>query len=311
MLSLLLAAALAAPVQAACDDVPTLIGRAEQAVIDGRLEAASATISQVESALGCAPVPAAELLARMWLADGTSAYLAGDEMVANLAFAAAARVAPETWVEGYGEQVRGVYQQAAQAEAASGDIRLHPDPKGLSATLDGVDTEFPTEAPSGLHLVQVGQTPHHTEYAEIFYLQPGQTTFIMTGVEPAAEPAVVEPEPVEAPATEPVAEQPIEEPAVAEPVAEPAAEPLVPPPVTPEPQPRAGLSSPVFLVLGGAAAAVAGGAGVVAKAQDGQMESAPNHDSLDRAYQRQQTFAYASYGLAGVAALSVTLHFVF
>ncbi len=310
MLSLLWLAALSPLAQAECDDVALLIDNAEQAVIEARTDDAAATLRQAEVALNCSPVPSPALLARMWLAEGTRAYMQGDEKVARLAFAAAARVAPELWVESYGDQVRQIYQASANYEGGQGSVRIHPNPEGWSTTLDGTDTSFPAQAASGLHVIQVGRTAERTEYAEVFFLPKDDTYFILTGLEdtPIVSLATADPTPPVQPVEPAVTDPTVPDPVVAQ--ADPTApDPLVAQPL-PAPSPRGeGFSSPIFLVLGGATAALAGGAAVAALVQDPQMEAAVNVDSLDRVYARQKTFAYASYGAAGVAVASFGLHF--
>lgn len=313
MLSLLLLAALSPLAHAECDDLATLIENAEQAVVEARTDDAGATLRQAEAALTCSTVPAPALLARMWLAEGTRAYMQGDEKVARLAFAAAARVAPELWVDSYGPQVRQVYQASADFDSGQGSVRIHPNPQGWSTTLDGTPVSYPVQAASGLHVVQVGRTAQQTEYAEVFFLPKDETYFILTGLEdtPIVSMTAAEPVPTEPTPTQPATVEP--DPAPAEPaVAE--ATPVEPTPLEaqplPDPKPAGGgFSSPVFLVLGGATAALAGGAAVAALMQDPQMETAVNVDSLDRIYSRQKSFAYASYSMAGVATASLGLHF--
>jgi len=313
MLSLLWLAALSPLAHAECDDVATLVDSAEQAVIEARTDDAGATLRQAEAALGCSPVPSAALLARMWLAEGTRAYMQGDEKVARLAFAAAARVAPEVWVESYGPQVRQIYKTAAEHDGGTGSVRIHPNPEGWSTTLDGEAVSFPFDAASGLHMVQVGRSAERTEYSEVFYLPRDETYFILTGLEdtPIVSMASADPEP-------PVVTEP-EPPVVTEPAVVDVEPPVVPDPAQTGPTPLEaqplpdptgdGFSSPVFLVLGSATAAVAGGAAIAALMQDPNMETAVNIESLDRTYARQKTLAYTSYGLAGVAVASFGVHF--
>jgi hypothetical protein len=304
MISLLWFAALTPAIHAACDDVATLIATAEQAVIENRIEDAGATLRQAEAALSCAPVPEPAVLARMWLAEGTRAYMQSDEKVARLAFAAAARVAPDLWVESYGPQVRKIYQAAAQHDGGAGSVRVHPNPEGWTTTLDGRAVSFPVEAASGLHVVQVGRSAEASEYAEVFFLPRGDTYFILTGLEDT--PNTVAEAPTEPPPTEPTFSEPAE-PAIAD--ATPPAEPAQPLPVQPLPEPGPGFDSPILLVVGGAAAIIAGGAAAVAISQNAAMEDeAVTLDGLDRAYARQKTFGYTSYGLAGVATVSLGLH---
>jgi len=307
MLSLLWLVALSPLVHAECDDVAALVDSAEQAVIEARTDDAGATLRQAEAALGCSVVPSAALLARMWLAEGTRAYMQGDEKVARLAFAAAARVAPEVWVESYGPQVRQIYKTAAEHDSGTGSVRIHPNPEGWSTTLDGHAVRFPIDAASGLHVVQVGRGAERTEYAEVFYLPRDDTYFILTGLEdtPIVSMASADPEPEIPPVTEPAVAD-VEIP----PVTDPAQTEPTPLEAQPLPDPTGeGFSSPVFLVLGSATAAVAGGAAIAALMQDPNMEASVNIESLDRTYARQKTFAYTSYGLAGVAVASFGVHF--
>lgn len=318
MLQLLLLAILAPTAHADCDDVAILVERAEQAVIEGRHDAAGATLEQAEKALACGAVPAPKLLGRMWLAEGTRAYLQGDEKVARLAFAAASRVASELWVDSYGPQVRKIYESAAQHDPGTGSVRIHPNPEGWSKALDGHQVDFPIELAAGLHLLQVGRSAAQTDYAEIFYLPREDTYFVLTGLEDtpivsldgvAPTVSVAEEEPQVQP-EEPASEDSGQgggDQAVAE--AQPQGEALEAQPL-PEPGPAGGgFSSPVFLVVGGAAALVAGGTAALALAQDPQMEAALNQEALDRIFARQKAFGYTSYGMMGVAAAGVGLHF--
>ena len=287
MFSILLLAAMAPLAHAECDDVASLIESAEQAVIEARYDAAGATLRQAEAALACAAVPVPGLLARMWLAEGTRAYMTGDEKVARLAFAAAARVAPDVWVDSYGPQVKQIYGAAAQHDGGTGSVRIHPNPEGWSTTLDGATVTFPVDASSGLHVVQVGRSAEKTEYAEVFFLPRDDTYFILTGLEDTPIVSVADATP-----TEPTEPQPLD------------AQPL------PDPDTGGGYDSPILLVVGGAAAAVAGGAAIAALSQNGTMEDTTiTLDGLESAYARQRAFGFTSYGAMGVAAASLGVHF--
>ncbi|MFH1468820.1 MAG: hypothetical protein ABIO70_30810 [Pseudomonadota bacterium] len=314
MLSLLWLAALAGAAQADCGDFPTLVNQAEQALIAGRVEPAAATLRQAEAALGCGPVPAREVLARMWLAQGTQAYLQGDEKVSHLVFAAAGRVAPDVWVEGYGPQVHQIYLASRTPEPGEGNVRVRPDPAGWSSALDGLQVGFPVDAPAGLHLLQVGPDAQHTGYAEIFYLPAGQTYFVLTGLTP---PAVAEaPEAPPAPEVPAVAEAPEAPPAPEAPtlVEAPAAPalPVEPLPVPKPPRVRSGHASPVFLVVGGAAAAGALVTAIPALKQNAVYDD-PDATRFDveMAYWRQRMWGPPSYALMGVTAASLGLYLAF
>ena len=256
----------------------------------------------------------------MWLAEGTRAYMQGDEKVARLAFAAAARVAPDVWVDSYGPMVKKVYDSAAQHDSGAGSVRIHPDPDGWSTALDGHQVDFPIEVAAGLHLLQVGRGADQTDYAEIFYLPRDDTYFVLTGLEdtpivsldgvaPTVSMGEVDPENTSETTPE---EEPTVEPAPEEPDATAQTEPQ-PLDAQPLPDPTPGgdgdFSSPVFLVLGGAAALAAGGTAALALAQDPQMDTVPTQEGLDRIYARQRAFGYTSYGMMGVAATGIGLHF--
>jgi hypothetical protein len=311
MISMLWMAAFAPLAHADCDDFATLVQSAETAVSGGRVDEAAATLRQAELSLACSPVPSPALLGRMWLAEGTRAYMQGDEKVSRLAFAAAARVAPDLWIDSYGPAVEKIYRTASSHDSGNGSVRIHPNPDGWSTTLDGSAVSFPADAPSGLHLLQVGRSADQTDYAEIFFLPRDDTYFVLTGLEdnPIATVAQVEPEPpVEpTPPVEPEAPAEVEPPAVAEVVPVPLeAQPL------PDPTPAGpGFSSPVFLVVGGAAAVVAGGTAIGALAQNSRMEysSELTLDSHDRTFARQKALGYTSYGMMGLAAAGLGLHF--
>ncbi len=87
-------------------------------------------------------------------------------------------------------------------------------------------------------------------------------------------------------------------------------------PIPDDPLPLEPLEEPrhkksvALLVVAGVAAAGAGACAGGALAQDAQMRAATDVATLDTVYERQQILGYSSYGLAGVAALSVGFHFL-
>jgi len=64
-------------------------------------------------------------------------------------------------------------------------------------------------------------------------------------------------------------------------------------------------------VAGGVTAALAGGAALAARSQDGAMEDATSVDQLNTAYERQQIYNNSIYYLLGGTALGVGLFLVF
>jgi hypothetical protein len=67
---------------------------------------------------------------------------------------------------------------------------------------------------------------------------------------------------------------------------------------------------PVWLISGGASAAVAGGLAAVALRQNQTLSSTSDLESLDRAYRTQRITGTTSYGFAILAATGVLLHVV-
>lgn len=68
--------------------------------------------------------------------------------------------------------------------------------------------------------------------------------------------------------------------------------------------------SPALLILAGVAAAGAGACAGGAVLQTPIMEDATANADLDAAWTRQRAFGYSTWGLAGVAAVSLGVHFV-
>lgn len=68
--------------------------------------------------------------------------------------------------------------------------------------------------------------------------------------------------------------------------------------------------SPALLIVSGLAVAGAGACAGLALAQTTSMGEADSADGLDAAFGRQRAFAYSTYGLAGLAGVSLGVHLV-
>ncbi|MBN1337213.1 MAG: hypothetical protein JXB39_14740 [Deltaproteobacteria bacterium] len=277
-MSPLLLALLLPVARAACEDVSVLVKDLEQATLEGRTEAVQEALGALRVAFGCGPQADPTLLGRMWLAEGVHAARTGDPRFASIAFASAARVAPDVWNDAYGPEVRSMYDAAVAKRPGEGQVRVSPVPEGYVTALDGTQVSFPTRTLEGLHVVQVGPSGNRAVYASVFYLPPGETFFVLTELGDARPSVAEAPTPAQIPAA-PVAPVPARRPARA------------------------------WLVSGGVAAALAAGSALLAVHQDAAMEEATRMDDLDAAFQRQKAWAWTSYGCMGLSAVSVGLFF--
>ncbi len=267
---LVLALALAAPVQANCDDAEDFVARAEQAVLEERLDDAAGALRDAEVAFSCGPLADTDLLVRFWLAQGARETKAGDVRAAQLSFRSAAMLAPDHWPIDYGIKPFIQYKAAAELWLGQGSVQLHPDPGERVTALDGVVVSFPAPTLEGLHLVQVGGSAEAMEFASIVRVQADEPTMVLTGL-----------------------------PAPGDPVADlgtDAPEPVVK--IVTDKRRKARIGA---LVLGGVAAAAAGGGAVLTRAQDDVMREQTTQADLDGIYARQQAFAAGTWGLAGLS----------
>jgi hypothetical protein len=269
---------LLAPARAGCDQVEQFVARAEQAVLEDRLEDAGRALRDVEVAFSCGPVVDPDLLVRFWLAQGARETLLGDVRAAALAFRSASMLAPDHWPVDYGIKPFIQYKAASELWLAEGSVQLHPDPGERITALDGELVSFPAPALEGLHLVQVGAGREAMEFASIVRVQPDEPTMVLTGL-PAPG------------------------------VAEERSSARTPRPVVkvrtgPQRTLRAGA-----LVVGGSAALLAGGGVVLTRAQDDVMRAQGSQEELDAVYARQQRYAAATWGLTGLSVLGLTVGF--
>ncbi len=272
----------AGSVWAGCGDIDAATELAENAAFEARVADAHNALGAAEQALGCGPRATPEQLARLWLAESLVYTLEGDPTAAREALAAAARVAPEFWVDAYGESLRAEHAALGAVEVpADATIVVRPAPRLWSVWIDGRPAPASAPVPPGLHALQVGPGDD---------VQFGRTLLVPSG-EFVLSTGLVEPEPAPAPSSASVASAP------ALPVATPAREQR-------SKGPRLG-------VLGGAVAAgvVAGGLAGLAVSQDGVMRSAQTQDQLDAAFARQKALGFTSYGLGAAGAVLLGLSF--
>ncbi len=276
MIGLLLAVAVVAPAQAGCDDAEEFVALAEQAVLEDRISDAIVALRDAEVAFSCGPVVDKVLLVRFWLAQGARETKDGDVRAAAVSFRSASMLAPDPWPVDYGIKPSIQYKAAAELWLGEGSIQLHPDPGSRVTALDGELVSFPAPALEGLHLVQIGQSADEMEFAALVRVMADEPTMVLTELEVAREDAV-------AAAVDP--------------------DPIIQ-------RDRRGLRVG-SLVVGGSAAVLAGGAAYMARAQDDVMREQSTQAELDAIYARQQGYAAATWGLAGLSAVGLTLHFVF
>ncbi len=269
---------LAATAHGSCDEAPQFVQAAEQAILEERLDQASEFLKNAEVAFSCGPLVEPALLNRYWLAEGALRTRLGDTRQAGLSFAAAARLVPGHWPLDYGIKSYVQFMAASEHWLRESSLRLHPEPEQRLTALDGAETEFPAVVLEGLHLVQVGADLRAVEFASFVLVSADEPFLVMTGLEPLAR-AMAQVE----------AEEQAQEPATRH-------------------QRR---HHPAFLVAGGVTAALAGGAALAARSQDGAMEDATSVDQLNTAYERQQIYNNSIYYLLGGTALGVGLFLVF
>lgn len=279
MTALVLALVLAAPVHAGCDEAESFVARAEQAVLEERLDDAGSALRDAEVAFSCGLVVDPELLVRFWLAQGSRETKLGDVRAAALSFRSASMLAPEHWPVDYGIKPYIQYKAAAELWLAEGSVQLHPDPGVRVTALDGAIVTFPAPTLEGLHLVQVGSSAEAMEFASIVRVQADEPTMVLTGLESPAVAGAAAPEPVVTLAKTNMR------------VRGPARRTV-----------RVGA-----MVVGGTAALLAGGGVLLTRAQDDVMRQQTTQADLDAAYARQQAYAATTWGLVGLTTVGLTL----
>ncbi len=269
---------------AGCDDLPSYLERAEQALLEERAGDAAAALSDASVSFACGPLAEPELLSRYGLAEGALAMAQGELPRARLSFSAAYRVAPDHWPVDYGIKPFIQYQAAAQDWTAEATIKLHPQPLLRIAALDGQLNSFPATTLAGLHLVQVGTSEQEVEFATFVRVEPDDTYLVLLDLLPLD-------------GSERVVQEVVTLPAAGQ-----------------EPADRARMERrhpPALLASGALAAGLAATSATLALLQTGQMQSASDEAALNQAFARQQTHAQATYVTGGLAALGLGLYLVF
>ncbi len=182
---------------------------AQQAFLELDVPRVEEALRAAEEAMACGGAVEPDVLARLWLIEGSILLFEGDSQSSAEAFSAAARVAPDQWIPDLGAKVRAVYEEAAaNPPSTTGEIILEPD-TGHIAVLDGAVVAFPATVPTGLHVVQVGNGSH-MEFAQIISVARGVNR-VFTDLDPIdskpedPEPEEIPPEqiPPEPPPVEP------------------------------------------------------------------------------------------------------------
>lgn len=161
-------------------DAASLVSRAEEAIVEARMDDARAALDEVDVAFDC-EIATQQTLGRRWLAEGALLTLTGDSDPGP-PLRAWARLAPNYWFEDYGEGLKEKFAATIE-EPIEGFAIIEVDPavpddhEGL---LDGDVTRFPISIGVGMHLVQMGPRfedgpPQLARYSQMVYLTNDQT----------------------------------------------------------------------------------------------------------------------------------------
>ena len=171
----------------------------QAAVVEADLSGAATQLEALEAALGCGWIAEAEVLGRMWLAEGALLSLQGDPDGAEDAWRAAARISPGLWVEDFGGILRTEYESAIDLPQRRSSIQVDPPLFEFIGAVDGRVVDFPYDVQAGLHLVQVGPAVDEITFARILLVFPDIPSVVVTGVQEMplamADPVQEPPEP--------------------------------------------------------------------------------------------------------------------
>lgn len=163
--------------RADCPDLGSATATAVEALVSGRLEAAQASLGQAEAALSCGDPPDREALARLWLAEGAVASVAGQPEDAVEDWQAAARLQPDLWEPRYGEALKADRDAAVAAMGqGGGTIRVDPLPEKTRVLIDGAEAPDPAPAVEGLHVVQLAR--REVLYGKVVLLGADETLLV-------------------------------------------------------------------------------------------------------------------------------------
>lgn len=182
----------AATAALACEDVGASASKARDAVLMMEYTDALRSLADAEAGMRCGGVVARHELGLYWLVEGARKGFTGEEDEARLAFAAAARVAPDLWVVDFGPELQKLYHRARAETSGRATLTIDDVPPGWVVAVDGRRVELPAELPAGLHVVQVGADADDIEFMELVRAAAGDDVALHTGITPPApEPAVV------------------------------------------------------------------------------------------------------------------------
>lgn len=247
-----------------CEDPGEIVGEVEAAVLSTRFDLAREAADRAEAAFGCTGSAEAQVLARLWLAEGAMAHVEGDSIGRDQAFASAWRVAPHHWTQSFGPDLEALWREAGKQERGRGRLELQGMAEGQTARVDGAPLPVPIDLEAGLYLVQAGEQGQGPVFSRIVMVPDEQTLVVR----------------VEAPAGAPVASG-----------------------GTATVEPERKRKGTGWYIGAGAAALLSGTSALLAVSQNGGMDAAGEVDTLDAHYGRQKAMAYGSYGLAGASAL--------
>ena len=189
----------------ACEDLPQNVAWAQEEVLEVNEDAARQLLGTAEKGIGCGSPQSPEDLARFFLVDGATAAMEADTPAMQDAFAAAARISADTWIEALGPKMRSEYEAAAALPVSTGTIEVASE--GWETRLNGKLSTFPAKVPAGLHVVEIVDDDR-VAFGRIVWVLAGEVQVLEPGLperktEPAG-PVVVE-APVKSPSDDPVA----------------------------------------------------------------------------------------------------------
>lgn len=276
ILTALLAMGLA---RAECPELEDALRATEAALLQVDMEQAHAHLARTEDALACSAAPSGEDLARFWLLLGATAAVDGDEVLTELAFAAANRSDPAVWYPSLGGRLEQLWRRAGAVQVENGTLTLSDD-RGMVPWIDGHPITFPTPVPAGVHLAQLFVPGPTARAAQVVRVGEGETVEVVF--------ASRSPTPLPTPTTATVANDSF---------------------TTIAPARRSPARISPWLIGGITAAALSGGAAIAAVSEKPHIRDATTADEVTAAHRRQVGFGVSSYVLAGVAATGVVLHF--
>jgi hypothetical protein len=153
---------------------------------------AESALKEAELAFACSGPAAPALLARFWVIEGIIGVFKNDEAWKD-DFGAAARVAPDVWIDDFGRDMREKYDSVRGLPVDAGTLDVSaPLGAGWALWIDGQPATVPLSLPAGLHLLQIGFPEGESRFARMVYVPGGGSLAVeheLTG--PAPKAAVV------------------------------------------------------------------------------------------------------------------------